>query len=136
MIGILIVTHGDFGKELIRSAELIVGKQENTLALGLFHGDNIDVFREKIAEYIKKLDNEEGLLIFTDLYGGSPSNAIAINAKRITDVRFKCITGVNLPMVLEALTMRKTLELNQLKEYCMEMAHQGIKDLNKAIELK
>jgi len=39
-------------------------------------------------------------------------------------------------MVLEALTMRKTLELNQLKEYCMEMAHQGIKDLNKAIELK
>jgi len=136
MIGILVVTHGNLGKELINSAELIVGKQENTFALGLYHGDNIDDFREKVAKYIQELDNGEGLIVFTDLYGGSPSNTLAITAKKPIGVRFECITGVNLTMVLEALTMRKTLDLSKLKEHCIQMAHQGIRDLKKELEPK
>ncbi len=135
MIGILVVTHGDFGKGLLKSAELIVGKQNNTVALGLFHGDSIDDFREKIAKAIEKLDDGEGVLVFTDLYGGSPSNATAMNLREIPNIKFECITGVNLPMVLEALTMRESFELSPLKEHCMEMAHQGIKDLCKEINL-
>lgn len=135
MIGILVVTHGDFGKSLLKSAELIVSKQNNVIALGLFPGDSIDDFKEKIAKAIKKLDEGEGVLVFTDLYGGSPSNAIAMNLREIEDIKFECSTGVNLPMILEALTMRKSYELCPLKEHCIEMAHQGIKDLYKEINL-
>ena len=68
MIGILVVTHGNLGKELINSAELIVGKQENTFALGLYHGDNIDDFREKVAKY-SRIGQWRRTNSSTDLYG-------------------------------------------------------------------
>ena len=101
MIGILVVTHGNLGKELLKSAELIVGTQNNTLALGLFHGDSIDQFREKVIDAVESLDDGDGVLIFADLYGGSPSNIIALSMKEICERHItECITGVNLPMVL------------------------------------
>jgi PTS system mannose-specific IIA component len=136
MIGVLIVTHGDFGKELLKSAELIIGKQNRTMTLGLFHGDSIDNFRGSIAKAIEMLDEGDGVLVFVDLYGGSPSNATAMNLREIEDnIKVECITGVNLPMILEALTMRESYKLSSLKEHCMEMAQQGIKDLYKEINL-
>jgi len=135
VIGILVVTHGDFGKSLLKSAELIVGKQDSVIASTLFPGDSIDDFKVGVAKAIKKLDEGEGVLVFTDLYGGSPSNATAMNLREIKDVKFECSTGVNLPMVLEALTMRKSYKLCQLKDHCIEMAHQGIKDLYKEINI-
>lgn len=135
MVGILIVTHGNLGLELLKSAELIVGKQNNTLALGLFHGDNIDDFKKRVMKYIKNLDEGEGVLAFTDLYGGSPSNVIAMNLREIQSIKFECITGVNLPMILEALTMRGSYELGLIKKHCMKIGHQGIKDLCNEINL-
>lgn len=136
MIGVLIVTHGDLGKELLNSAELIVGKQSNVAALGLFYGDSIDWFREKITKTVRELEQGEGVLIFVDLYGGSPSNATAINMeKTLTGPKFECITGVNLPMVLEALTMRTSCTLEHLKEHCKHMGHLGIKDLYRELYL-
>lgn len=130
MIGVLIVTHGDFGKELLKSAELIVGKQSHVMTLGLFHGDSVESLRENISKAIDELDEGDGVLVFVDLYGGSPSNATAMNMeKTLTNSRFECITGVNLPMVLEALTMRTSYTLERLKEHCKQMGHQGIKDL-------
>ncbi|MDK2801687.1 MAG: mannose system component [Clostridiales bacterium] len=130
MIGVLIVTHGDFGKELLKSAELIVGNQNHAMTLGLFHGDSVDNLRESIAKAIETLDEGDGVLVFVDLYGGSPSNATAMNMeKTLTSSRFECITGVNLPMVLEALTMRTSYTLEHLKEHCKQIGHLGIKDL-------
>lgn len=134
MIGVLIVTHGDFGKELLKSAELIVGNQNHAMTLGLFHGDSVDNLRESIAKAIETLDEGDGVLVFVDLYGGSPSNATAMNMeKTLTSSRFECITGVNLPMVLEALTMRSFCTLEHLKEHCMELGCLGIKDLYKQL---
>ncbi|AYO31324.1 PTS sugar transporter subunit IIA [Biomaibacter acetigenes] len=130
MIGVLIVTHGDLGKELLYSAELIVGKQRNVATLGLFHGDSIDGFSEKVSKTIKELEEGEGVLVFVDLYGGSPSNATALNMKKFfKNMQFECITGVNLPMVLEALMLRSSYNLKKLKEHCIEAGLLGIKDL-------
>ncbi|MDI3480673.1 MAG: mannose system component [Tepidanaerobacteraceae bacterium] len=130
MIGVLIVTHGDFGKELLKSAELIVGKQSHVMTLGLFHGDSVESLRENISKAIDELDEGDGVLVFVDLYGGSPFNATAMNMeKTITNSRFECITGVNLPMVLEALSVRTSYTLDKLKNHCLEIGRKGIKDL-------
>ncbi|HHW02545.1 MAG TPA: PTS sugar transporter subunit IIA [Thermoanaerobacterales bacterium] len=134
MIGVLIVTHGDFGKELLKSAELIIGKQNRTMTLGLFHGDSVDSLKDNISKAIDELNEGDGVLIFVDLYGGSPSNAAAMNLKKnIMDSKVECITGVNLPMILEALTMRASYTLSRLKEHCIEIGHLGIKDLYQQI---
>ncbi|ADL08634.1 PTS sugar transporter subunit IIA [Thermosediminibacter oceani] len=134
MIGILIVSHGNLGKELLKSAELIVGNQERTMALGLFPGDNIEEFKNNILETIKMLDEGDGVLIFIDFYGGSPSNVTIIGSRDLEDnLKVEYITGVNMPMIIEALTMRKNYNLSMLKEHCIEKGHCGIKDLRKVI---
>ena len=135
MLGILIVTHGNLGLELLKSAELIIGKQTNTYSLGIFHGDSIEEFNKEVVKYIKILDKGKGVLVFTDLYGGSPSNVIALTHREIQSTKFECVTGVNLPMILEALTIRDSTELGLLKKHCIEIGHQGIKDLLYQINL-
>ncbi|AEM79293.1 PTS system, mannose-specific IIA component [Thermoanaerobacter thermohydrosulfuricus] len=132
MIGILVVTHGNLGKELLKSAELIVGKQERTMALGLFPGDNIEELKDNILKTIEILDEGDGVLIFIDFYGGSPANATIISSKDLGEnVKVEYITGVNMPMIIEALTMRKIYNLSSLKEHCIERGVCGIKDLRK-----
>ncbi|HBT49503.1 MAG: PTS system fructose subfamily IIA component [Caldanaerobacter subterraneus] len=129
MVGILIVTHGALGKELLNSAELIVGKQQNVMSLGLFYGDNIECLRQDILKAVEELDKGEGVLVFVDLYGGSPSNAMALNLNELMNSKIECITGVNLPMLLEALTNRSIMPLEELKKHCMEIGYASIKDL-------
>ncbi|AGB19363.1 PTS sugar transporter subunit IIA [Thermoanaerobacterium thermosaccharolyticum] len=130
MIGILVVTHGDFGRELIKSAELIVGKQDNIKCIGLFHGDDIEKFKREVSNTIYSLDDGDGVLVFTDLFGASPSNVVALSMKPVSkEVNFECITGVNMPMILEALTMRKSCKLKGLKEHSLNVGLGGIKDL-------
>lgn len=129
MIGILLVTHGKFSEEILKSAELIVGKQDKILTLGLEHGDSIEVLGDKVRESIKSLDNGEGVLVLADLLGGSPYNVVALNSNKINDIKFKCIAGVNLPMLLEAITMRESYELDELTAHCMEAGVMGVKEL-------
>lgn len=132
MIGILVVTHGNFGKELLKSAEFIVGKQERTMAYGLFPGDNVEKLKDNILKAIEILDEGDGVLIFVDLYGGSPANTAIIGSKHLNEnVKVEYITGINMPMIIEALTMRNTYNLNILKEHCIERGVCGIKDLRK-----
>ena len=132
MISLLVVTHGNLGKELINSAELIAGKQDDVVSLGLFLEDGIDNFKERVHEKIQSLNRGEGVLVFVDLYGGSPCNVTAMSMrsqKNPEQSEFKCITGVNLPMLLEAMTMRKSMSLGELKNHCIQIGCSGIKDL-------
>lgn len=134
MIGILVVTHGDFGKQLVKSAELILGSQSHYETLGLFHGDNIDQFGQRIMEKIKSLDDGDGVLAFVDLYGGSPFNAITLNFKKLTaKYKLQCITGVNLPMILEAFSSRQFCQIEELKKCCLDVGKKGIKDITEQL---
>lgn len=132
MIGILIVTHGMFSKELLKSAELIVGKQESVKALTLNHDDSVDALGEDVLKEVINLEKGEGVVVFTDLFGGSPSNA---TAKHLRNLNFECITGVNLPMLIEGLTSRNNLKIDELVKVCEESGKTGIKNL-KSILLK
>lgn len=126
MIGILIVTHGKFGHELLKSAELIIGQQKNVLTLGLEHGDSIEELHHQIKTSIEKLDEGDGVLVLTDLFGGSPSNAAAANMEHLN---FHSLTGVNLPMLIEVLSMRECVDIGELVDSAFKAGYEGIKNI-------
>ncbi|EIV99436.1 PTS sugar transporter subunit IIA [Thermoanaerobacter siderophilus] len=135
MVGILVVTHGNFGVELVKSAELIVGEQKNCKAIGLFPGNTIEEFKLNILNEAKSLDEGDGVLIFADLYGGTPFNSVVLNMNEFeqANVSIECIIGVNLPMILEAFSSRSFLQLEELKAQCLNVGLESIKDLKQQL---
>jgi len=130
MINILVVTHGNFGNELIKSAEMIAGKQENIEALGLFVEDDFDMFKSKVKNKIKELENEEGVLVLTDMFGGTPSNASFAN---LNNLDFECVTGLNLPMMLEVLINRDIKTLKELVNIAVDVKKNSIFNLREIV---
>lgn len=133
LIGILIVSHGNFAEELLKSAELIVGEQKQVKTLGLYHGDSVEQFFEEVSSSIKELEEGEGVLVLVDLFGGSPSNVTAASLKNIN---FESLTGVNLPMLLETLCLRKSYPINDLIKLAMEAGVKGVRDIKSVLESK
>lgn len=131
LIGVLIVSHGKFSTELLRSAELIIGKQENVSTLNLNEGDDIQELNKKVQEQIQRLDKGKGVLVLTDLFGGSPSNVTMANMQSIINV--SSLTGVNLPMVIEAFSLRHNHSLQELAKSCYKAGVEGVKEVNKLI---
>lgn len=127
MIGILIVTHGDLGKEFLKTASIIIGKPEKTETLSLAYDDDVMELKAVVAEKVKAMDDGDGVVVFTDLFGGSPSNSVAANLR---DISFKAITGLNLPMLIECINMREDMELEELTEHLKETGKDGVKVLN------
>lgn len=107
MIGIIIATHGKMSDGIKDAAELIMGGTDSIETLNLFHGDDVSELGNQLTEAINKVDDGKGTIIFADLFGASPYNQsmIAINGLP-EDKKDKVyvITGVNLPMILVALT--------------------------------
>ena len=130
MINILVVTHGNFGNELIKSAEMIAGKQENIEALGVFVEDDFDMFKSKVKNKIKELENEEGVLVLTDMFGGTPSNASFAN---LNNLDFECVTGLNLPMMLEVLINRDIKTLKELVNIAVDVKKNSIFNLREIV---
>ena len=105
MIGILIIAHGTLGESLIHCASLVLNKRPPRLKqLGVTAQDDPLLLLPQARALVKELDNGSGVLILSDMYGGSPSN---IAAKLLMPGRVEGIAGVNLPMLLRALTYRE-----------------------------
>lgn len=128
MISILLLTHENFGEAMIHSAKLIIGEFKQVEAFGLNRGDDIGHFSNTIKDKIKELDDGDGVLVFADLFGASPYNATAIASKNI-NCHYRCISGFNFPMLLEAITLRNYEKLDDLTQKCIEAGHSGIKEL-------
>jgi len=112
MIGILIVTHCQLGQALIEAAEFILGsKPELTASVSIDINENADKLREKIAEGIKTVDQKEGVLIITDMFGGTPSN---LSYSFLEEGHIEVISGANLPILIKAVNSRKKKDLNEL----------------------
>lgn len=127
MIGILLVTHGNAGKELIKSSELIIGHQQKLEALSLNHGDDINELQEDVSKKIDLLNDGDGVIVMVDLLGGSPCNVTGKIIKETKDV--ECLTGVNLPMLIEAISSRENLKLKELAEISKNSSKEGINNL-------
>ncbi len=112
MIGIVIVTHSQLGDALIDAANFIIGtRPEAIVSVSIDLNENAEKLRKKIAEGIKKVDRKEGVLILTDMFGGTPSN---LSYSFLEEGRVEVISGVNLPILIKAVNTRKGMELGKL----------------------
>lgn len=100
---VLIITHGLFGIELKKSAEMIMGEQENVQALGLIPGQSVDELHAQALEIVKK-NEEDGFhtVVMVDLMGGSPSNVALMTCLKNVDC--DVLVGVNMPMLIAAIS--------------------------------
>jgi PTS system mannose-specific IIA component len=112
MIGIVIVTHSQLGDALIEAAEFIIGKRPEALvSISIDLSESADVLRAKISKGIKSVSSEDGVLILTDMFGGTPSN---LSYSFLEEGHIEVISGVNLPILIQADNIRKKMELNKL----------------------
>jgi PTS system ascorbate-specific IIA component len=129
MIGILIVSHGAFGESLIHSASHVLGKRPLFLRqVGVTVHDDPDQILPVAEDLIRFLDQGQGVLVLTDIYGATPSN---IAAKVLKPGRIEGIAGVNLPMLIRALTYREE-PLEALLEKALTGATEGVRRMTQA----
>lgn len=122
MVGVLVITHGDLGQELIKAAELIKGKYDGVLPVSVDSKKGVEDIKKEITSAIKKVDKGEGVLILTDLFGGTPSN-IALSF--LKEGKVEVVTGVNLPMLLK-LDIRKEKNLTELSYFIKDYGRKNI----------
>jgi len=108
MIGLVLVTHGQLASEFVRAMEHVVGPQEQIEAICIGPEDDMEVRRNDIAEALARVDDSSGVIILTDLFGGTPSN-LAISLMKSEHV--EVIAGVNLPMLIRLEGARKTMDV-------------------------
>jgi PTS system mannose-specific IIA component len=122
MVGVLVITHGDLGQELIKAAELIKGKYDGVLPVSVDSNKGVEDIKKEITTAIKKVDKGEGVMILTDLSGGTPSN-IALSF--LKEGKVEVVTGVNLPMLLK-LDIRKEKNLTELSYFIKDYGRKNI----------
>ena len=113
MIGIVIVTHSQLGDALIGAAEFIIGNRPAAMeSVSIDLSQNADKLRTKIARGIKKVEGNEGILILTDMFGGTPSN---LSYSFLEEGHIEVLSGVNLPILIQAASLRdKNMKLDEL----------------------
>ena len=108
MIGLVLVTHGGLAREFVTAMEHVVGPQERIASICIGPDDDMETRRAEIAQAIEAMDDGSGVIILTDLFGGTPSN-LAISLMK--DARTEVIAGVNLPMLIRLDGARKTMSV-------------------------
>ncbi len=110
MIGLVIVTHGNLAQEFVSAMEHVVGPQKQIETVCIGPDDNMERRRRDILDAAGRSDTGDGVILLTDMFGGTPSNlAISILKEANVDV----IAGVNLPMLVKLATVRKSLPLDE-----------------------
>ena len=124
MVGVVIVTHCHLAEELIAAAKLVVGEElKQFLPVSIDPKAGSEEIREKIIAAIRKVEEGQGVLILTDMYGGTPSN---ISLSFLEEKRVEVITGVNLPMLLKLATYKNEMDLEQLAVFITDYGQRNI----------
>jgi PTS system mannose-specific IIA component len=124
MIGILTLTHGDLGRQFIETARLIgLRSEESVSALSINPDEPPDLLRERVAEAIKQVNQGSGVLILTDLFGGTPTN---LSLAFLEVGKVEVVTGLNLPMLIKAINSRSDNDLGSLAKLTSEAGKENI----------
>jgi PTS system mannose-specific IIA component len=123
MIGGVIVTHGQLANELFSAAEMIVGEIHHITAVSIGWHDEVDVAREEIERAVQRVDTGSGVLLLTDMFGGTATN---IAASFLGSAAVEVVTGVNLPMVIKLATQEKDETLPELARRVRDQGQQQI----------
>ena len=129
MIGGIIVSHGKLAEELLNALTIILGETVNIEAISIGWYDDVEDSKKKINESLKKVDQKNGVLIFTDMFGGTPSN---LSFSFLKDDQVEIITGVNLPMLIKFASLQRS---NSLQEVAKKVVEQGQKNIHLASAL-
>jgi len=122
MIGLVVVCHEDMGAELVKAAEMIVGKIDAGETVSVKQESAPELLRDAIQTAIKKVDDKKGVMLFTDMFGGTPSNiALAFLGESI-----EVVTGVNLSMLIKFANHRDEKSLIELARLVQEAAQKSI----------
>ena len=129
MIGMVLVTHGRLADEFIAATEHVVGAQEQIRAICIGPDDDMEQRRQEIMDAVKDVDSGSGVVLLTDMFGGTPSNlAISLLEKD----RVEVIAGINLPMLIKLASVRRGASLQDSVEAAKEA---GIKYINVASQV-
>jgi PTS system mannose-specific IIA component len=124
MVGVVVVTHCHLAEEMISAAQLVVGEElKQFQAVSIDPKEGSEEIREKIITAIRKVDIGQGVLILTDMYGGTPSN---ISLSFLEEKRIEVITGVNLPMLLKLATYQNNMDLESLAAFITDYGQRNI----------
>ncbi|HSF23553.1 MAG TPA: PTS sugar transporter subunit IIA [Blastocatellia bacterium] len=123
MIGGVIVTHGQLANELVSAAEMIVGEFHHIIAVSIGWHDEVEIAREEIERAIQQVDSGAGVLLLTDMFGGTPTN---IAASFLGQAPVEVVTGVNLPMVIKLAVQGKDVALAELARRVRDEGQQQI----------
>ncbi|EJI7842140.1 PTS N'-diacetylchitobiose transporter subunit IIB [Salmonella enterica subsp. enterica serovar Aba] len=132
-IAIVVITHGSSAEPLCKTAEMIVGQQENLAVLDFYPGENVDSLAIKISKSLRQLNTDNGLLFLVDVFGGSPFNAAMLvsSAQRYSDV----VSGVNIPMLIDCFMDRNTVKnFSDLVDVAKNSGIAGILSMNQDME--
>ncbi len=108
MIGVVVVTHGQLATELVNAAETIVGDLPQFAAVSIGWHDDVEDAREEIRQAIQRVQGPEGVLLLTDMFGGTPAN---VGLTFLESNKVEVITGVNLPMLIKLANLSSTADL-------------------------
>ena len=123
MIGLVIVTHGLLAVELKHAAEHVVGQQDNLETVCIGPDDDMELRREDIRSAVKKVDSKNGVILLTDMFGGTPSN-LAISMLR--EGKVEVLAGVNLPMLIKLAQARRDSSLSNAAQKAKEAGQRYI----------
>lgn len=130
MIGMVLVTHGRLADEFVDALEHVVGPQENTATVCIGADDDMEQQRDNILKEVAKVNTGDGVVVLTDMFGGTPSN-LAISIMDKSDVEI--IAGVNLPMLIKLASVRKTDSLGDAVAAAQEAGRKYINIASKLL---
>lgn len=131
MIEIIMVSHGYYAKTMLESAQLIAGEQDHICVFGLHLGDSVDQLREEVLKAIEEAQKNGEVLVLTDMFSGSPFNAVVSLMQHYS---FHHLTGINLPILLEILMSRDSSSAEEICRDVLKKAKDTVIDVNKYFE--
>ncbi len=123
MIGIVIVSHANIAKEMLDVVEHIVGPQNQIISISIYPKDDMEKKRIEILNSVKKVDSGNGVVVLTDMFGGTPSN-LAISV--MENEKIEVVAGVNLPMLIKMMSIREKTKLKELIKISQESGRKYI----------
>lgn len=133
MIGLLIISHCDLGKEFLNAAELILGRLEASDYVSITQTTESSEMLKEISRKITTLNSGQGVLVLTDMFGGTPSN---LSLSFLKEEKVEVLTGVNLPMVIAVARDRDTLTLSELGQKAEQAGKRSITLAGKLLKSK
>jgi PTS system mannose-specific IIA component len=123
-VGVVVVTHGQLAAEMLNAAEMIVGELPQCAAVSIGWHDDVDVAREAIIAAVRKVEGRAGVLLLTDMFGGTPSN---LGLTFLEPGRVEVVTGVNLPMLIKLAKTTDRVDLGRLARQMREHGRAAIR---------